>query len=143
MMVEHVRQGNRDARTMSGLDSIVFGVVGAASVLPGISRTGMISAYAAARGADRQNASNWAILLGIPALLFMISFDIYSLAVGTVGILSLSAFAGYFLAFAASFFGGYIGISFLQLVLNYFGFSGFAYYSFGTAFFSFVIYLIT
>jgi undecaprenyl-diphosphatase len=127
---------------MSGLDAIAIGIVGATSVLPGISRTGMISAYAVARGADRQNAANWSILLGIPALLFLIGIDVFGIVAASVGIVSFPVFAGYFLAGAAAFCGGYIGISFLQIVLNYFGFSGFAYYSFGTAFFTFVIYLI-
>ena len=142
MIVEHIRHGNRDAKTMSGLDAIAIGIVGATSVLSGISRSGMISAYAVARGADRQNAANWAILLGIPALLFLIGIDVFGIVAASVGIVSFPVFAGYFLAGAAAFCGGYIGISFLQIVLNYFGFSGFAYYSFGTAFFTFVIYLI-
>ena len=143
LIVEHSRQGNRDARTMTGLDSVIIGAVGAASILPGVSRTGMMSAYAVARGAERKNAANWAILLGIPAMLFMICFDALGVASVSGVPLSFSMIASYLLAGMAAFFGGYVGISFLQMVLNYFGFLGFAYYSFGAAFFSFVIYLIT
>ena len=77
LIAEHTRRGNRDSRTMSGLDGIAMGIAGAASAFPGISRTGMILSYAAARGADSQSAVNWAILLGIPATFFAICYDVF------------------------------------------------------------------
>ena len=69
-IAEHSSRGNRDSRTMSALDGFVMGVLGSLSVFPGISRTGIIASYATARGADSQNASSWAVLIGIPALFF-------------------------------------------------------------------------
>lgn len=143
LAVEHVRHGNRDARTMTGLDGIVIGAIGALSVFPGISRTGMTAGYAVARGAGRQNAANWAILLCIPALLIMMCFEVLIMVNSGIGILSFAVFASYLLAAIAAFCGGYLGVSLLQLVLNHFGFSGFAYYSYGTAFFAFILYLLT
>lgn len=143
LLSEHARHGNRDARTMSHLDGIAIGIVGAFSVFPGISRTGTICAYARARGADSHSIANWAVLLGIPALLFAVFFDVFFMVSSGIGTVTLYAVACCFLSGIASFCGGYLGISLLRIALNHSGLSGFAYYSIGTALFSFILYLIT
>lgn len=142
LLAEHTWHGNRDSRTMTGLDGIVMGIAGAASAFPGISRTGMISSYSVARGADHQNSATWAVLLGIPALIFAICLDFFGIF--TLGIsISFSAVAMGFVAGIAALCGGYFGISLFMAILNNSGFTPFAYYSFGAALFSFVLYLIT
>ena len=143
LIADHTQHGNRDSRTMTGLDGFVMGVLGALSVFPGISRTGMISAYAALRGADFENVINWTLALGIPAIIFWVCFDILGLITIGAGAISFALFIGYVLAGVSAFFGGYIAISVLKAMLNHAGFSQFAYYSFGVAFLTFIIYLIT
>lgn len=143
LLADHTSRGNRDARTMSGLDGIVMGIFGALSVLPGISRTGMVSAYTAIRGADYEYTVNWAVILGIPAMIFLIIFDIVSLVSIGIGAISFAAIAGYIFAGVFAFCGCYIGISLLKMLLSQSGFSKFAYYSIGMAFFSFILYLLT
>ena len=128
---------------MTGLDAIMMGLVGALSVFPGISRTGIISSYATVRGAETQNGATWAILLGIPALLFAICFDLFSYIIFGVFSVSFIIIMQYFLAGVAAFCGGYAGISLFKIVINRSGFSGFAYYSIGAAIFTFILYLIT
>ena len=142
-IADHSSHGNRDARTMSGLDGIVMGIGGALSVLPGISRTGVIASYTTIRGADSQNVANWAVLLAIPAMLLALCFDFVGIVtVGFSGI-TFSAFVGYILAGGAAFCGSYAGISLFKMMLNHSGFSGFAYYSLGASLFSFILFLIT
>ena len=143
LFAEHTRRGNRDARTMSGLDGILIGLAGAASVFPGISRTGMITAYASVRGADEKNATNWAVLLGIPAMCVAICFDVFGMIGGGTVQLDFVHIVGYILAGGTAFIGGYAGISVLRLVLSNSSFSKFAYYSLGTAILSFILYLLT
>lgn len=143
LFADHCRHGNREARTMSGLDGTVMGLLGAGSVLPGISRTGCISAYAVARGADHPNASNWAVLLSVPALLSAIVFDVVGVLFFGGLAFSFTAVVGCLWVCTGAFLGGWLGIVLFQMILNHSGFSGFAYYSFGAAFFSFVLYLIT
>lgn len=143
LLAEHSQHGNRDSRTMTGLDGILMGMLGSMSVFPGISRTGMISSYATLRGADSKNVANWAILLGIPAIFVLICFDIFGFFSVGIGILSFHVFLGYILSGIFAFLGGYIAISVFQAIINHSGFSQFAYYSIGTAIFSFVLYLIT
>ena len=128
---------------MSGLDGIFIGLAGAVSVFPGISRPGMISCYSIVRGADTQNAANWAITLSIPALAITIIFDLIGLVFWGGAVFAYSAIAGCLLTCVGAFCGAYLGIILLQAILNHSGFSGFAYYSFGAAFFSFLLYLLT
>ena len=142
LIAEHTQHGNRDSRTMTGLDGIIMGVLGSLSVFPGISRTGMISAYATLRGADYENGINWAFILGIPAFAFLICFDVFGLITFGAGVISFAALMGYILAGISAFLGGYIAISILKSILNHAGYSQFAYYSFGVAFLTFIINLI-
>ena len=143
LLAEHIRHGNRDSSAMSGLDGILMGTLGALSCFPGLSRTGIITSYAVGRGADPHHAANWAVLLGIPAMIAAIVLDIIFLVSSGLGAISIDVVAVYFLSAAAAFAGSYIGMSFLRIILARSGFSGFAYYSLGAAIFSFVLYLIT
>ena len=143
LLADHTSRGNRDSRTMSGLDGIVMGIAGALEVFPGISRTGMISAYAAARGADSQNVVNWAVLLGIPAMLLAGCFDVVGIVSNGFQIVDFAAFLGCVASGLAAFGGAYFAISLYKSLLDHSGFAQFAYYSIGAALFSFVLYLIT
>ena len=142
-VADHMPRGNRDSETMSALDGIGMGIIGILSVLPGISRTGAISFYAIARGVDNKNTINWSLLLGIPALIFAILFDIASFATYGIAVESVGAVFGCVLSGIAAFVGGCFGISLFKLILNHSGLSKFAYYSIGAALFTFAIYLIT
>lgn len=142
-IADHMPRGNRESNTMSALDGIAMGLVGVLSVLPGISRTGTISSYAIARGADDKNTANWCVLLGIPALIFAVLFDLVSFTAYGIGVHTITTAFGCFLSGVAAFIGGYCGISLFKLILNHSGLSKFAYYSIGAALFSFAIYLIT
>ena len=143
LVADHAPQGNKDARTLTGLDGILIGILGALSALPGVSRTGMISSYTTLRGADRERSASWAIVLCIPAMIFAIIFDFYGMFSFGVGSLTFIGFLGYLVSGISAFFGGYLGISLLQTILVHSGFSGFAYYSLGASFLSFMLYLIT
>jgi hypothetical protein len=72
-------QGNKDAKSMSSIDSILIGAVGGLSVFGGISRIGCTSSVAVARGADRQQAIKWSLLLSVFALASLCCLDLYQL----------------------------------------------------------------
>lgn len=143
LLAEHTRHGNRDSRTMSGLDGVMMGLLGALSAFPGISRTGMIASYGTMRAVDSDHACNWAFLLGIPAILFAVCYDILGIIIAGIGGISFVVFLGFVLSGLMAFCGGYLGISLLRVILKHSGFSRFAYYSIGAAIFSFILYLIT
>lgn len=140
---EYIRHGNKDARTMTGLDGIMIGLCGGFSVLPGISRIGAIHAYATARGADKQHGLNWALLLSAPALVVLCGFDMICIFTGTLVPVSAAILAGYALSVISAYFGAYAGILFIRFLTVRSGFTGFAYYSLGISLFSVILYLIT
>lgn len=143
ILPEHMRQANKGAQHMSGLDGILMGISGALSALPGISRNGSIVAFAVIRGADRQCAVEWALLLSIPALVVLAGMNVFEVFSVGVGVISFSILLNCILSAAAAFAGGLIGIRMIRFLAVRLDFSAFAYYSWGVALFTFVLYLIT
>lgn len=133
--------GNKDSRSMSQLDAILLGLAGAASVLPGISRVGILTSTAIARGADREHALRWSFLLCIPALLCLAGFDIYSMIAGGIGALTVGDVVRMLLSAVAAYGGAWGGIQLMRFMAVRVGFSGFSYYCWGAALFSFLMYL--
>ena len=137
----HIATGNKDARSMSQLDSILLGLAGYLGMVPGISRVGMISSVAIARGAGREQALNWSLLLSIPALICLIGFDIYGIMTVGLGSLSFAVLLQILLSAAAAYAGSYISIRFMRFMAVQVGFSAFSYYCWGAAMFCFIMYL--
>lgn len=139
---EYMSHGNKDARSMTGLDGIILGIISGISALPGISRIGAGISYVTARGADRQHSIQWALLLSIPALILFCIFDVWGLMAAGIQTISFGIVLGYILSAAAAFTGGYLSILLVRLLSERNGFSGAAYYCWGAALFHFIIYLI-
>lgn len=137
----HLRTGNKDSRSMTGLDGILLGFCGALSVFPGVSRVGAVSSAALGRGADKEHALRWSLHLNLIGLLVLIGFDAYDLFLNGVGTVAASMIPGYLLAIAAAFGGAFLGIHVMRFLAVRTGFSGFAYYSWGAALFAFLLYL--
>lgn len=138
---ERMSNGNKDARSMSPLDGFLIGISGALSVFPGISRVGTTASVAVARGAGKQSALNWTLLLSIPALALLMGFDLLHLATYGFEAFSLPRVLGYILTLITSYAGGFLSILFLRFTAVRSGFSGFAYYCWGAALFTFILYL--
>lgn len=138
---DRMMQSNKDASHMTVIDSFLFGLFGALSAFPGFSRIGASTAYAIARGADRQHALNWALLVSIPALILLTVIDFIAIFTAVPAI-TLVTIIGYLLAVVAAFVGGYYSIIIMKFLAVKVGFTAFAYYSWGMALFSFVLYLI-
>lgn len=134
-------QGNKDARTMSGLDSLITGCAAAFSALSGISRIATTTSVTLARGADRQKALTWALLLSIPALIALLGIDLIHIVSQFGQIHFWANFLGYFLSGVTAFCGGIIGIDFIKFLTVRTGYTAFAYYSWGAALLSFLLYL--
>ncbi len=134
----HMATGNKDSRSMSQLDAVLLGLAGVLGVIPGISRIGVLIGAGIARGADKEQSLRWSLLLSIPALLILVGLDAYAMM--TVGPGAFSIVQLLFTA-AAAFGGSYCGIRMMHFLAVRAGFSGFAYYSWGAALFSFIMYL--
>lgn len=134
----HMATGNKDARSMSQLDAVLLGLSGALAMIPGISRVGILTATGIARGADREQSLNWALLLSIPALVVMLGMDVYTIMTLGTGVIAILQTV---LAAAASYGGAWCAIQTMRFLAVKAGFSSFAYYCWGAALFSFIMYL--
>lgn len=142
MIPAYIHHGNRDARSLTSFDGFLVGLAAALSGIAGISRNGAVMFVALVREADKQNGLNWALLLTVPAVVVLIVLDFISIFTVGVGMISLMTFIGYLLSFVAAFLGTYLGVRFIRVVVINSDYSGFAYYDFGLALFSFALYLI-
>lgn len=138
---DRMLQANKDVRAMSGLDSLLIGVAGALSGFCGISRTGSMMSAAVARGADRQNALTWVLLLSAPALILMSAMDMFGIFTVSTDINFWGNFLSYLLSGISAYAGGYISVMLLKFFTANSGISGFCYYSWGAALFTFIVYL--
>jgi len=138
----YMHQGNRDARTMTSFDGMLVGFAAALSAIPGISRNGMIMFVTLIREADKQNGVTWALLLTVPAMVMLILLDFIAMFTVGIGAVTFSAFLGYLISMLTAFIGAYIGVNSIRMLISRSDYSGFAYYDFGLALLSVILYLI-
>lgn len=136
-----MNSGNKDGRAVSRLDALLIGLAGAFGAFPGVSRMGSMLSAASARGLSRTYALDTAMLLSIPVLVGLIIWDLIAIVTGFAldGALSLVL---YLLSAAVAFGMGTLSIKFQKYLSFKLGISGFAYYSWGLALFSFIFYLM-
>lgn len=134
--------GNKDARSMSPLDGLLLGISAALGVFPGISRVTAVTAASVIRGAEPQQGYRWALLLSIPALAVLILFDIISMfTVGLSGV-TFWAFVQFLVSGVMAFAGAYIAVMLVKNAIQKAGIFNFAYYCWGAAILTFILYLI-
>lgn len=138
----YIHQGNKDARSMSGLDGMLIGLAAACSAVPGISRNGAIMFMTLIREADKRNGVNWALLLSVPAMVMLIILDVIAIFTIGIGTVTLAIFLSYLLSMLFAFIGAYLGVSAVKVLITNTDYSVFAYYDFGLALLCFVLYLI-
>ena len=137
----HLPKGNKDSRSMSALDGTLIGFSAVMSMLPGVSRVGIISSVSLARGADMQQAYKWSLLLSLPAIAAWIGLDFYSIiTVGLTGV-DFTFVVKCLLSGAAACFGACAAMTSMKFLAVRTGFSNFSYYSWGAALFAFILYL--
>lgn len=134
--------GNKDARSMSGLEGLLIGIGASLSVLPGVSSVAGSLSVASVCGAERTFALNMTYLMHMVLTVALIAFDLAAVVAAGISGIGAMALLSYVLAAAAAFFGTYLGIRMMRVLAVNIGFSMFAYYSFGAALLSFVLYLM-
>ena len=139
----YISKANKDASSLSPLDSLLIGLSGILSVFPGISRIGAGSAVSVSRGADWAYTGHFCLLLSIPALAVLILLDIIALAGAGIGTVSFMIVLNYLLSAAGTYFGAFYSIQLLRFLTAKGGFTDLSYYCWGMALFSFILYLVT
>ena len=138
----YLHQGNKDARIMTRGDSILIGLAAACSAIPGISRNGAIMFMTLMRKADKQNGVTWALLLSVPAVAVLMLLDFIAMFTVGVGIITIGTLGSYLVSMLTAFISAYLAVNTLKILVMRSDFSGFAYYDFGLALLTFVLYLI-
>lgn len=140
---QFLRTGNKDSRHMSRMDAVIIGLFGAASVFPGVSRMAMLTSVSRCRGGDRRFSLDMALLLSIPALILMVIFDVFAVINAGIGILSAALLVSCLLSAIFAYIGTYFAVQIMRSLSVNTGFSGAAYYCWGAALFTFILYLTT
>ena len=140
LLPHYMGRGNKDARTISPLDAVLVGIGGALGAIPGISRVGMLNSVASMRGIDSSFAVDFTYLLSIPALATLCIVDLGQLVMGNGG--QTAMFLPGLFAFLSAFGIGLAGIRLMRYLALKTGYEGLAYYNWGLAMLTFIIYLI-
>ena len=133
--------GNKDALSMSALDSLLIGSGSIVGALPGVSPVGGMLSFASICGVERNFALNLGYLANLLILVGAVFVDILAVINGNV-VFSIPVFICCAAAAAAAAVGTYFGVRVMRFLANQNGISDFAYYSFGAALFCFILYLM-
>lgn len=138
---EHMPHGNKDSSKLSVLDGIVIGLCSVFTMLPGLSRCGIALSFATNRGASQEESYHWILILGIPVLAVLVIFDLISIFTLGVGTVTFAVVLGYLLSAIAAFGASIAAIYLMRTLLSHNIFSAFAFYGWGVALLTFILYL--
>ncbi len=141
LLPHYMARGNKDTRSLSPLDATLIGLSGILGVLPGFSKVGTLTAVASMRGTDRRFGLDFVYLLTIPALIALCVGD-FAMIVIAGDPQAGNLFVPGVLACLASCGMGFVGIRLMRFLAVKDGYESLAYYGWGLAMFTFVIYLI-
>lgn len=133
--------GNKDALSMSALDSLLMGLGGALAVLPGVSSVGATLSIASVCGSERHFALNLSYLMQLVITVGLIVMDVMAVVNGNV-VFSVPVLLCCVAAAVAAAVGTYFGMRVMRVLAANVGFGVFAFYCFGAALLSFLIYLM-
>lgn len=132
---------NKNSQHLTPFDSFLMGLGAVLSLVPGISCIGAVTSVATVRGADKKFALNMALLLNILITVGLIVYDVIDIVGTGIGGLGFLSAVSYLLAAAASFGGTLLGVWSMKKLAESSGFGAFAYYCWGAALFSFILFL--
>lgn len=138
---EHLAHGNKSAGLLGPLDSLLIGLGGALSFIPGISRVGGSLSCAIARGADQEKAYNWILVLSIPALVLILILDVIGIFFTGFGTITFVTVVGWFLSSITAFGSAIAGIYLMRIITAKSSITALSYYCWGVASLSFLLFL--
>lgn len=138
----YIRSGNKDSLSMTRAEAVLFGLGSALGCVPGISRMAAATTVFSICGADRKQGLHWAFLISIPALAFMVGFDVRDILMQGLGLGGMSGMISGAVCAGFAYLGAYGGIQIMRFLSVNTGYSGFSYYCWGAALFMFVLYLL-
>ncbi len=138
----YLRSGNKDSLSMTRADGVLLGLAAGLGCIPGISRMAAATTICSVQGADRKQSLHWSLLLSIPAIAFMLGFDLRDVLMQGAGIGGFGGLISSIVCASFSYMGAVFGIRIMQYLSVNTGYSGFSYYCWGAALFMFALYLL-
>lgn len=133
---------NKDSRSLTRLEGVLMGLGGAFSVIPGFSGIGAALSVGSICGVERSYALNMTLLMEMAVNAAIMIYCIFSAVTGGIGMITFGILLQYILSAGAAFLGAYLAINLMRILAANSGFSGFAYYCWGVALFSFILNLM-
>jgi undecaprenyl-diphosphatase len=138
---QYLPGSNKQSAALSRVDSLYFGLGGVLGMVPGISAIGSAVSIGTVRGMDTQKALDFALLINIPVNLGFALFDFMEMMGAGSGSLAFRTLLFAFFAGATAFAGMILAINLLKKIAGSMGYSVFAFYSWGAALMTFLLYL--
>lgn len=133
---------DKDSRLVTPLESLLMGLGTGAAVIPGISSIGVSYSVGVLHGVDRKYMVHLSVMMQLLFTIGLIFYDLLDLITAGGADASGSALLGWAVAGLAAVIGTRIGLRGLHRAAEKKGLTGFAFYSFGVALFSFILYLV-
>jgi undecaprenyl pyrophosphate phosphatase UppP len=140
---DYIPGGDRKTGAMAPLEGFILGLCAGCSIIPGISKVGLMLAFGILRKGERSYILDLALLISGLMVAENLLLDLISIFVTGFSGFSILRLFGCLLAGAASFGGGIGAIQMMRYLSVKTGFSGFAFYGWGLGLFSFILYLMT
>ena len=138
---QFVRQGNKNAASMSYLDGLLMGLGGILAFLPGCSGVAGTLSVGSLCGSSRENALDMAFLLSIVTMLLLIAITVLQIVMAGGIVFSFVILLQCILTALGAALGAWLGVLLMRFLAVNIGFSGFAYYCWGLALMMFILYL--
>ena len=139
---DYLPGGDRKTWAMSPLEGLLMGLCAGCSIIPGVSRVGLMLVFALLRKCDRTFILDIVILISGVMLAALMLVDAFSFLISGLSGLSFLRILGCLLAACASFGGGVGAILMMRFLAVKTGFSGFAFCGWGLGLVTFVLYLM-
>lgn len=139
---DYVPGGDRKTGAMSPLEGVLLGVCAGCSIIPGISKVGLMLALALLHKCSRSYILDLILLISGVMLVEMLLVDLASILISGFAGFTLLRLIGCLLAAIASFGGGIGAILMMRFLSVKTGFSGFAFYGWALGLVSFILYLM-
>lgn len=133
--------GNKTSAAMSGLDAVLTGAAGGFGVLTGLSPLGLSLTVCQLRGGGLRYVLDMSLLLCLPITLLKLGLGVVAVLSGGFA-LSLVWILKYVLGALVSCVCAYGGIAVMRFLSAKEGYSGFAFYCWGAAAFTLLLYLL-
>ena len=137
-----VRTADKDSRMVSPLEGVFMGLGAGASAIPGLSSIGVSYSVGVVHGMDKKYMVHLALLMHLIFTAGMIVYDVFDIVNQGMPSVDLMVLAGLAVTALGSIIGTIMGIQGLDRAARQDGLTGFSFYSFGVALFTFILYLV-